>query len=71
LDIRTVFDELLLSIGNVEIALGTAVKDVSGLVPAIFGEGLFVELRFIPITREYVWSFQEKLARLVIFMSLE
>lgn len=52
------------------MALRAAVENVSCPVPAVFGKGLFVELRLVPVTRENVWSFQEKLAGLVMFMSL-
>lgn len=62
--ILTILDELLLAVGNVKIALGTAIEDVTRLVPAIFGESLFVEFRSLPVAREDVWSLQEKFSGL-------
>lgn len=60
----TVFDELFHAIGDVKIAVRVDVKDITGFVPAVLGEGLLIQIRLLPVTLEDVGSLQEQFTRL-------
>jgi hypothetical protein len=62
---RTVFDEFLDAVGDVEVAFSVNVHDVAGSIPSIFGVSVLVEFGFVPVAWEDVWAFEEEFSRLL------
>src|ERR1700712_610998 len=50
-----IFDQLLDTVGNEEVAVGVLVSDVTGLEVAVFGERLLGQFRLVEIALEHVW----------------
>jgi hypothetical protein len=61
---RTVLDEFLDAVGDVEVALVVHMGNVSGLEVALLVERVLLEIRPLPVALKDVGSLHEQLARL-------